>query len=662
MPPSITPPSQTDRFGGLDGLRAVAVGLVLCYHLFPSSLPGGFLGVDVFFVISGFLITSLLLREIDLRGGIRLGAFWRRRARRLLPALALVLLVSTGAALLIGGDLLVGIAAQLAGAAFFVSNWVFVANGADYFARDNPELFRNTWSLSIEEQFYILLPLLVLALVRLRGRGSRTIPLVALGLVSAALMFELSLNRADPNRIYFGSDTHTFGLFLGAAMAMLLHRTADGGSADEPAGIARQLVYGGTALAGMAVLGWLAWTLPEGSPASFEGGFQLTTAASLAIVWGVTRQGAWIGTALDVQPLRWIGERSYGIYLWHWPLLLIFGAAFGADGGWLAPVLTLTVTVLFAALSHSYVEQPVRRFGLRRSLRLLFRIGEHSRRQRLVAVGLGAVLAVTVPATAYAVATAPQLSSAAEAIARGQAALDQRSVEKPAAGKPAAPGGSPASDDSAGPPDRSAEASREQEGGSKDGSKSGAKKESKKKDRTPPPPVPISPDGRDISAVGDSVMLASLPELERALPGIAVDAAVSRGMGAGVGIIADLSAQGALRSVLVIGLGTNGPVQPEELEAIRQTAGERPVVLVNAHADREWIPGVNEQLAGFADAHRGVVLADWDGSVAGVPDALAGDDIHPNPSGGEIYASSVQHALEELQQPGEAIGFALPRR
>lgn len=638
-------PSRTGRFGGLDGLRAIAVGLVLWYHLFPSSLPGGFLGVDVFFVISGFLITSFLLREIDLRGGIRLGAFWRRRARRLLPALALVLLVSTGAALLIGGDLLVGIAAQLAGATFFVSNWVFIANGADYFARDTPELFRNTWSLSIEEQFYILLPLLVLALVRMRSRGSRVLPLAALGLVSAALMFELSLSGADPTRVYFGSDSHTFGLLLGAAMAMLLHRPAAEAAAESP-GPARQLGYGAAALAGMAVLGWLAWTLPEGSPASFQGGFQLATAASMAIIWGVTRRGAWIGTALDVQPLRWIGERSYGIYLWHWPLLLVFGAAFGAGAGWIIPVLTLLVTVLFAALSHSFVEQPVRRFGLRRSLRLLFRIGDHSRRQRLVAAGLGAVLAVTVPATAYAVATAPQQTSAAEAIARGQAALEE-GRGGPAEGDAAAPG---------------AAEQPAHEGGSKGGAADGAADGTEADGGPSAPPPPVSPDGRDISAVGDSVMLASLPELEQALPGIAVDAAVSRGMGAGVGIVSDLSSQGALRSVLVIGLGTNGPVQPEELEAIRQLAGERPVVLVNAHADRDWIPGVNERLADFAAVHRGVVVADWNGSVTGVPDALAGDDIHPNPSGGEIYASSVRHALEELQQPGEAIGFALPRR
>ena len=152
------------RFGGLDGLRAIAVGLVLAYHFFPASLPGGFLGVDIFFVISGFLITSLLLRERQRHGRISLIGFWRRRARRLLPPLVVVLLACTTFALLVaalgGGDLLVHIWAQLAGALLFVSNWVYIALGGDYFTRDNPELYRNTWSLSIEEQFYVVLSLI----------------------------------------------------------------------------------------------------------------------------------------------------------------------------------------------------------------------------------------------------------------------------------------------------------------------------------------------------------------------------------------------------------------------------------------------------------------------------------------------------------------------
>lgn len=645
MPLSPTAP-RTARFAGLDGLRAIAVALVLVYHLFPALLPGGFLGVDVFFTISGFLITSLLLRELEQHGKIRLISFWRRRARRLLPALALVLLVCTSLALLVGGDLLFGIGSQVAGAAFFVSNWLYIANGADYFARDTPELFRNTWSLSIEEQFYILLPLLLLALWRLRGRATQALPLIVLALASASLMVSLSIDGVDPTRIYFGSDTHTFGLFLGAAAAVLLHSTTKGATAavlPRP-GPLLQIVAAVVAIAGFSTLIWLSLTLVEGSPTSFQGGFQLATVASLAIIVAVTRPRIWVGHALDVQPLRWVGERSYGIYLWHWPLLLIIA---GTDGPWrstsaepwVVGCLTLITTLGISALSYRFVEQPVRRLGIRAAIRSFFsafrRLGPSTvsggntlaRGRQVWLLGIAAALVVTLPATGYAIATAPQESSAASAIARGQAALDQQRHEAEPTGKEHASAGS--------------------------------KREGKPSKHSEPP---TTFEGRDISAVGDSVMLASLPELSSSLPDIQIDAAVSRGLLAGVDIVSELAAQGTLRDVLVVGLGTNGPVNAEELEAMRQAVGPRPLVLVNAHGERDWIPDVNQTLAEFADAHRGVVVADWDSAITGVADALADDGIHPNPSGGDIYAGTLEKALLDLQSPREALGFTLARR
>lgn len=674
---SISP--RPARFGGLDGLRAIAVALVLVYHLFPGALPGGFLGVDIFFVISGFLITSLLLREAAVTGRIRLGDFWRRRARRLLPALALVLLVCTAIALPLGGDLLVGIGRQIAGTSFFVSNWVFIADGADYFARDTPELFRNTWSLAIEEQFYIVLPLLVLLLLRLRGRSTRAVILTVLGTISAALMVQLSLQGTDPTRVYFGSDTHTFGLFWGAALAALCQPRSLT-AAPAPAGGWRQTALAAIALTALGVLGWLAFTLPEGSDQSFRGGFQLATAAALALVWAVTRPGAAIGTALDIAPLRWIGERSYGLYLWHWPLLLIATAALGGTRPWLVAGVTLLGTVLTATLSYRFIEQPVRRFGLRRSLRLLFRPLAYTPRQRTVAIGLGAVLLLTLPAGVAAIVNAPEQSSAAEAIARGQAALDRSAATgggnaEGSGGDGETPGDSAEATDAK---DTKGTKDAEDAESRKDSAGTEGTKESKDADRSQDTTDSAAnkggsnraskarevllPEGSEISAVGDSVMLASLPELEAAFPGIAVDAAVSRGMGVGVEITAEWAADDSLRPVLLVGLGTNGPVEPESLAELRAVAADRPMILVNAHAERDWIPGVNETLTAFADAHRGVVVADWTGAVTGVEDALAGDDIHPNPSGGEIYAASVERALQALQEPGEALGFALPRR
>lgn len=608
-----TAPSPA-RFTGLDGLRAVAVVLVVVYHLFPPALPGGFVGVDVFFVISGFLITSLLLREHAANGRIALGRFWLRRARRLLPALAAVVAVCSALAWLVGGDVLVRLDAQVLGAGTFSYNWVSIAGGGGYFAAATPELFRNFWSLAVEEQFYVLWPIVLPLLLLLPRTWARALGAVALATASAVWMTVMITGSDDPTRAYFGTDTHAFGLLLGVALAFLL------ASLSRPAGATRlrwvespaaRHITGG---AGVIALVWLVALAalprtgsPEGLPGALLTASILSAVAIVAGVW----PGSWFGGALDVRPMRWIGDRSYGIYLWHWPLLVLAVAAFAPGATAVTAPVGIGIGVLAAtaaasALSFRFVESPVRRLGFLASARAVLRRLRGGPRARLRTLGVALAGALVLAGTGAALAAAPDESSGQAAVEAGRAALARALREAPPA--PIAP--TPLQTDAT---------------------------------------APAAVTGDQISAIGDSVMLASAGGLVERLPGIEVDAQVSRSMWAGPGIVADLDAAGRLRPYVVVALGTNGPVDPSVLEELADAVGpKRNLVLVNAHAPRDWIPGVNAELAAFAEERRNVIVADWSGAISPHEDLLAGDHIHPGAEGGRIFADTVAAAVDQL--------------
>jgi len=637
--PSATSPA---RFAGLDGMRAIAVVLVVVYHLFPPALlPGGFVGVDVFFVISGFLITSLLLREQAGNGRIALGRFWQRRARRLLPALGIVVAVCSALAWVVGGDVLVDLDRQVLGAATFGYNWVSVAGGGGYFAAATPELFRNFWSLAVEEQFYVLWPLIFPLFLLLPRTWARTAAAFALATASAVWMGVAVAGGGDVTRAYFGTDTHAFGLLLGVGLAFLMApllrakagpptvlvaTTSDGAegprwraidaapaaSAARPRWVASRAARHATGIAGVLALAGLLGlaTLPQtDSAATFPGALLAASVLSaVAIVAGVW-PGSWFGPALDVRPLRWIGDRSYGIYLWHWPLLVLAVAAFAPDETVAAAPMWLGLGVLAAtaaasALSFRHVETPVRRYGVRASARTLTARLRGGPGARLRALGVALAGALVLAGAGAAIAVSPDETSAEAAVEAGRAALEKAMRETPA---PIAP--TPSTPDAS--------------------------------------PTDIT--GDQISAVGDSVMLASAGGLVERLPGIEVDAAVSRSMWAGPGIVDDLAASDRLRPYVVVALGTNGPVDPGSLQKLADTIGpQRSLVLVNAYAPREWIAGVNAELAAFAADRRNVIVADWSGAIAPHEDLLAGDHIHPGDAGGRIFADTVASAVDEL--------------
>ncbi|MCX7523243.1 acyltransferase family protein [Microbacterium sp. STN6] len=643
------------HLAGLDGLRALAVIAVIVYHLFPDALPGGFIGVDVFFVISGFLITSLLVDERDRSGRISLRRFWSRRARRLLPALVALVLACCTAAWALGGDVLVGIGRQVIGAATFSSNWIDIVSGGSYFSQDAPELFRNLWSLAVEEQFYLVWPLIMIGLLVLRAPWLRAGLVAALGVASAAAMGLQFVVGDDPTRVYFGTDAHSFGLAVGATLALCLGRLRpfdlDAGETRVQEFVRRRLPIVG--VLALAVVGFAAWWLHDDAALTYRGGLMAVSILTALVIWASVTPRSSLGRALDIAPLRVIGERSYGLYLWHWPVLLLVGAAMGlppssrGEGRLAAGVLTIAITAGAAFLSYRYLEQPIRRRGLRRSVRALLRVLRAPARRPLAAV-CALVLIAGLAGTTVAVATAPRMTQAQALVERGMRAIHDHQADAPASARH----GTSPGDRGAGSPSPGA-------GASSAAPTPGTGGAASQTDAAADGHHPLPP-GTDISAIGDSVMLASTPELAETFPGISIDAVVSRQMRAAPDLVRAMAAAGTLRPVLVLGLGTNGPISEQSLDEVSRAAGpERKIVLVTAQAPRSWTDGVNSALVDFDRRRQQVAVADWHAAIASHIDLLAPDQIHPGQAGGRIYAATVRDALQRLVDQPPARWFLI---
>ncbi len=351
---------------GLDGLRAIAVLAVIAFHLGFGWAPGGLLGVGIFFTLSGYLITDILLAQLSARGHIKLGRFWLARARRLLPALFLMLAVVVAWVTVFGPAQPQQFRDAVVASAAYVGNWQLIFGDVSYFARfEPPGPLNHLWSLAIEEQFYIFWPFILLLgtkLVREAPLPSGVRPRLAiatlgLAFVSAILMAILYRPSLDPSRVYYGTDTRASELLFGAALAMVwpsrrLNRRISIG--------ARNLLDGLGAV-GLLAIAVMIWQTSQYSSFLYRGGFVLLSIATVLVVAAVAHPASRLGPILGWRPLRWIGVRSYGLYLWHFPIIVLTTPGGVANGReFLREALQLAAIVAVSALSWRYVEEPIR--------------------------------------------------------------------------------------------------------------------------------------------------------------------------------------------------------------------------------------------------------------------------------------------------------------
>jgi peptidoglycan/LPS O-acetylase OafA/YrhL len=557
------------RNPALDGVRALAVLAVLGFHEGLPGLPGGFLGVDVFFVLSGYLITRTLMQGQPLR------LFWMRRVRRLAPALVVVLLVVTAAVTIAEPDQLGTLRAALLPALLYVSNWYEIARHGSYFASYGPPSpLLHLWSLAIEEQFYLIWPLVVLVIRPLRHRA--LVP-AALAIASAVTMAVLYRNGGDPSRVYYGTDTHASGLLIGATLAYLPVRWSP---RLDAAGVV-----------GLVMLGWACGHLGGEDPLVYPYGLVAAALATAAIIVAASGSGV-IAGMLSLPPLRWLGERSYGIYLWHWPVIVILGHG---------PLVDSVVAIGLAAASWRFVERPILRDGFAATFRDRYRatVSVHANYPVLAVSGGLAVTLITVAGYGL---IRPLGTGLTGQIAVGQRAIATTHVQLF--------------------PGRRAHVVK-----------------GKEKDCG----------GSAVTAIGDSVMVASASALADRLRGIYIDAMVGRSMTEGIAIERGLASRHELRSVVVAGLGTNGPVSAGQVRTLVRIAGpSRDVVLVNAFVPRPWQGEVNGMFAAAARRDRQVAVADWRHAIAGRTWLLWDDGVHPRPNGAPLYAQVVARAVSRV--------------
>ncbi|WP_010541313.1 acyltransferase family protein [Dietzia alimentaria] len=600
------------RSAPIDGIRALAVIAVILYHFFPASFPGGFLGVDVFFVLSGFLITSLLLRERATTGRISLAAFWKRRARRILPAGFTLAAFFASLTLLADPDLRVGLWKQLLGILTFSTNWVEILDSGSYFEQTTPRIFVHYWSLAVEEQFYLFWPLIVTGLVALvalvgtrRGIASASGVRKIVGVVAATgalasglLMAVRYVPGEDPSRLYYGTDTHAFGLLIGAAVAALVATTSTSRLADlwptwRLSEHQRRVEDGAAGVALVALLGAVLF-LSDRSDLAYRGGIALACATAAVVVVAAARGSGPVALGLGHPALSWIGLRSYSLYLVHWPVFVLVDSAIvdpAVRASGLVPVTALVLTVTLAAASYRWIETP---FLHARAPR----VTTPSRSPQRIALAVVAVTVLASGSTAAAL-TAPVKSSVQvqlEAAARAQ----QEAALAP-----------------------------------------------------PPPPHREMPPGEAVSVIGDSVALGASPSFLVTFPGMAptqIDAEVSRSWMAVPSIIAARQQSGLIGEAVVLGIGANGPAGAEYvLEAIDALGPDVLVVVVNAHSPLPNKESINAGIMEAVAARPNAELADWDSAAALHPDYLAADGVHPaDARGTDLYATVAHAALERL--------------
>jgi peptidoglycan/LPS O-acetylase OafA/YrhL len=564
----------------IDGLRAIAVIAVMLYHLDLKWIPGGFLGVDLFFVISGYVITRLLLDSIQRSGGLDLRGFYSARIRRLLPPLVFMIIVTTVVVGFWAPDTMRRFLGDTPFALFGGMNWWLIFRQTDYFeAIGRPPLLQHTWSLGVEAQFYLIWPLILLLVLRFFGKSKISGAALLIAAISGVTLFIVSLqvdaaNTAQVSHVYFGTDTHSIGLFLGSALAV---SWVPQNLQEKVSKKAQDFI---DALGAFGFLGLIATFLfiDQSEPTLYKIAFPLVGILGCAILTSIVHPASRFAPILSSKPFIWIGERSYAIYLWHWVIFQVTRPDFDLEGSTWA-VITLRILIVFALadISLRFVELPVRTGLVDYWFKGLKYRTKRIRTRQKISVLLSFLLVLTLTST-----------SAIRAISIGDKELNQL------------------------------------------------------KEQLAPAPITteVIPGKAGLWVTGDSVILGVRAELGlRENIGL-INARVGR-QAPELFEVMQNDKLNMVGSTVIFNLGNNNKLSEEQVALIFQELTDQPkIIVVNTAVPRIWRDSNNELIAKYAALY-GASLVDWASISAGHPEFFGPDGVHLVPAGVRAYVDAI---------------------
>ena len=571
----------------VDGLRAIAVIAVLLYHLGIDWIPGGFLGVDLFFVISGYVITGLILESINRSGTLDLRAFYLSRIRRLVPALIAMLVFTT---------LYIGVYAPETVRRFISDipyvltgsmNWALVSRQQDYFESiGRPPLLQHTWSLAVEAQFYLIWPLVLLFVLKYFGKKNISYAALGIALASGVALFAYSVSidtkESAISHVYFGTDTHSIGLFLGSALAV----------SWKPQNLSKEITKRAQDFVDLiGVFGFLGLLstflfINESDPTLYRIAFPLSAIFGCATLISVVHPASRFAPILSLRPLIWIGERSYGIYLWHWIVFQLTRPSIDLVGDdWALYALRVLIVFALADISLRYIEIPVRRGYFE----LWFRGMKYRTKSVRLRQKLSALFAVVVTLTATSLISINAMQKADQIAAAEKAAAEQNEVEQ----------------------------------------------------------VITASDTPGLWVTGDSVILGIRNVLAKYERIELINARVGRQIGELIEV-AQTDQQFVKNSPVVLNLGNNNRLVESDVVSMMEIVRNQPkIIVVNTAVPRSWKDENNQIISSVVSRYPNTVLIDWAKISENHPEYFATDGVHLNPPGVNAYVSAIREELNK---------------